>query len=437
MKILIIGGGWAGIAAAVEASERGHEVLLVEERPYLGGRARSFIDRETGHHIDNGQHVMMGCYSAFLRVLKTLGTDHLLERQQALRVGFVDNSTTKHVLDASGLPGKLGVVAGLLHLSGVRIGSRLACIALAARMALGRASGRGLTCLHFLQRQNQPDDIITRFWEPLVLATLNAPLDKASAELLVAVMKLAFLGSREDSSLLIPTCGLSDLISPLPMWLSTRGGQVRLSTSVDKLNLVEGRCTSAVLSDGAVEQVDAVVSCVPERAFGRLLDASSITTTMPSALASSPIVSVYLWYDKQWMTDELLAALGTTVQWVFNKSRIASGLVALTVSAGESIVGMPQEQIIELCDAELRALLPEVASAELQRGLVIKEKMATPLIEPRTQRATTGCLTTQVANLFVAGDWTSTGLPATIEGAARSGIAAIECVQALVQRSLP
>lgn len=430
MKILIIGGGWAGIAAAVEAAERGHDVLLVEERPYLGGRARSFIDRESGHHIDNGQHVMMGCYSAFLHVLRVLKTEHLLEPQQALSVAFVDPSTSKHVLDASALPGKLGVVMGLLRLSGVRVGSRLACVGLAIRITLGRATGKGLSCLDFLQQQGQPQDIITRFWEPLVLATLNAPIEKASAELLVAVMKLAFLGSREDSSLLIPTCGLSDLISPLPMWLSTRGGEVRLSTSVDKLNLDEGRCTSAVLSDGSVEQVDAVVSCVPERALRRLLDASSITTTMPSALASSPIVSVYLWYDKQWMTDDLLAALGTTVQWVFNKSRIASGLVALTVSAGESIVGMPQEQIIELCDSELRGLLPEVASAKLQRGLVIKEKMATPLIEPRTQRATTGCLTTHVANVFVAGDWTSTGLPATIEGAARSGIAAIDFVQA-------
>lgn len=427
MKILVIGGGWAGIAAAVEAAERGHQVLLVEERPYLGGRARSFIDRESGHHIDNGQHVMMGCYSAFLHVIETLGTVSLVEAQPALKVGFVDNSTTKHVLDAAGLPGKLGVVAGLLRLSGIGLGSRIACARLALMIAIGTATGRGLTCREFLDQQRQPQDTITRFWEPLVLATLNAPLQSASAELLVSVLKLAFLGSRKDSALLIPKSGLSDLVSPLPTWLSSCGGEVRLSTSVDRLNLVEGRCTSVVLSDGSIAEVNAVISCIPERAFRRLLDASSITIPMPSAQTSSPIVSAYLWYDNQWMSDELLAALGTTVQWVFNKRRVAPGLVAVTVSAGDAIVAMSQEQIIELCDAELRSLLPEAASARLLRGLVIKEKAATPLIGPTADRVSVRHATTAVSNLFVAGDWTSTGLPATIEGAARSGVAAIEC----------
>jgi squalene-associated FAD-dependent desaturase len=428
MKILIIGGGWAGIAAAVEAAECGHQVLLVEERPYLGGRARSFIDRESGHHIDNGQHVMMGCYSAFLHVLHVLKTDHLLEPQRALSVSFIDPSTIKHVLDASALPGKLGVVAGLLRLSGVRFGSRLACVGLAIRIALGRATGTGLTCLDFLQQQGQPDDIITRFWEPLVLATLNAPLEKASAELLVAVMRLAFLGSRDESSLLIPTCGLSDLIEPLPTWIHSHGGSVHLSTSVDRLDVQNHRCRQAILSDGSVHDVDAVVSCIPQRALGRLCDASAIEAKLPATPEASPIVSLYLWYNEQWMTDELLAALGTTVQWVFNKRRIAPGLVALTVSAGHSIVGLSQDEIIQHCDAELRRLLPEARRATLQRGLVIKEKMATPLLTPETERAHVHHLQHEIQNLALAGDWTSTGLPATIEGAARSGIAAIESV---------
>lgn len=429
MKILVIGGGWAGIAAAVEAAERGCQVLLLEERPYLGGRARSFIDRESGHHIDNGQHVMMGCYSAFLRVLRLLGTSHLLEPQRALKVGFVDTTGEKHTLDASQLPGKAGVLAGLLLLSGVRLGSRLACLRLAARIAAGRVDGKSRTCAEFLTEERQPDDIVTRFWEPLVLATLNAPIEQASAELLVAVMRLAFLGSREDSSLLIPTCGLSDLIEPLPAWMGLRGGDVRLSTSADKLVVQNGRCVQVVLSDSSVCDVDAVVSCIPQRALERLCAASGISTALPEPSAMSPIVSLYLWYDRQWMQDELLAALGTTVQWVFNKRRISPGLVALTVSAGHDIVGMSQDEIIHRCDAELRQVLPDVRSATLQRGLVIKEKMATPLLTPTTERAGSVQYAQEVSNLFIAGDWTSTGLPATIEGAARSGIAAIDCAR--------
>lgn len=429
MKILIIGGGWAGIAAAVEAAERGHQVVLVEERSYLGGRARSFIDRESGHHIDNGQHVMMGCYSAFLHVLEVLKTDHLLEPQRGLTVGFVDRSAVKHVLHGAVLPGKLGVLAGLLRLTGVRLQSRLACVRLAARIALGREDGVGLTCLEFLHQARQPADIITRFWEPLILATLNAPIDTASAELLVAVMRLAFLGSREDSSLLIPRAGLSDLIEPLPSWLGTKGGRVLLSTSVDRLVTDQGRCTHVVFSDGTQDTVDAVVCCVPQRALERLCAASGLRTALPIAPDVSPIVSVYLWYSHQWMKDDLLAAIGTTIQWVFNKQQIAPGLVALTVSAGSEIVGRPQDAIIEQCHAELLELLPEARTATLLRGLVIKEKMATPLLTPSTQRPPSTQYVQEVSNVFLAGDWTSTGLPATIEGAARSGIAAIDCAQ--------
>lgn len=426
MKILVIGGGWAGIAAAVEAAGRGHEVLLVEERGYVGGRARSFVDRDTGHHIDNGQHVMMGCYSAFLNVVRTLGTEHLLEPQHSLGVTFVDASQQKHTLDTSLLPGKLGVVAGILRLTGVRMRSRLAAIRLAISIARGSANGTGKTCAEFLRQGGQPADIVERFWEPVVLATLNAPLEAASADLLVAVMKLAFLGSSTDSALLIPTCGLSDLVDPLPSWIDQRGGRVLLHTSVDQLVIDGNSCSQVLLSNGAIESVDAIVSCVPQRALDRLCAASGIQTQLPVAPEMSPIASVYLWYDRQWMHDELLATLGTTIQWVFNKRRIAPGLVALTVSAGHAIVGTSQEEIVALCDTELRQLLPEIHDAELRKGLVIKEKTATPLLGPLTMRPSANHFTAEVSNLFVAGDWTSTGLPATIEGAARSGIAAIE-----------
>ena len=426
MKILIIGGGWAGIAAAVEAAGRGNTVLLVEERGYLGGRARSFVDRETGHHIDNGQHVMMGCYHALLNVLRTLGTQHLLEPQRSLTVTFVDASQRKHTLDTSPLPGRFGVVAGILRLTGVGVLSRIAAIRLALSIARGSTKGVGTTCAEFLRQARQPQDIIQRFWEPVVLATLNAPLETASAELLVAVMKLAFLGSSSDSALLVPSCGLSDLIEPVASWLKQRGGTVLLHTSVDRLIIENNVCTKAVLSDGSTESVDAVVSCIPQRALERLCANSGTAARLPEAPAMSPIVSVYLWYEHQWMHEELLAALGTTIQWVFNKRRIAPGLVALTVSAGHSIVGCTQEQIIALCDAELRTLLPEIGSARLLKGLVIKEKTATPLLGPNTLRPSTHQLTPCAQNLFIAGDWTATGLPATIEGAARSGIAAIE-----------
>ncbi|MCX6140806.1 MAG: hydroxysqualene dehydroxylase HpnE [Candidatus Kapabacteria bacterium] len=424
MEVLIIGGGWSGIAAAIEATQRGVRVTLVEERHYLGGRARSFTDRVSGDEIDNGQHVMMGCYRALLNVVRTLGTEHLLERQSALRVAFVDTSGQSNVLDASRLPGMAGLGLALLRLSGIKVLSRLAAVRLALRIALGRASTTGLTCAEFLRQHHQPNDVIERFWEPVVLATINAPINKASADLLVTVMRLAFLGSTQDAQLLIPMVGLSDLIRPFQKWLEERGGVCMIGTGVEALERADDRIHSVRLSNGNTIEVQSVISCIPQRALHRLLLGSDMEPLRAAATPSSPIVSVYLWYSESWMSTDFAAALGTTVQWVFDKRRIRPGLVAVTVSAGYGIVTEQADEIVSLCDRELRQLFPSMKGVELKRGVVIKEKHATPLftLEMVAVRPASTELSTVVSNLFIAGDWTDTGLPATLEGAARSGV---------------
>ncbi|MBK9181860.1 MAG: FAD-dependent oxidoreductase [Ignavibacteria bacterium] len=428
MATLVIGGGWSGIAAAMGLAMRGCEVVLVEERPYLGGRARSFVDRQSGDEIDNGQHVMMGCYHDLLRVVRELGTEHILERQKALTVAFVDPSGIHDVLDASRLPGKAGIAVGMLMLRGIGLRSRLAGLRLALRISLGSVTGKGMSCAEFLAQQSQPDDIIRRFWEPIVLATLNAPLEKASASLLVEVMRLAFLGSTTDAQLLIPTAGLSALLEPFPRWMQENNGRIMTSTSVDRLVVSDGEIRSAELSNGTSLSVDAVISAVPQRALSRLLATSELPDDLPPPPEMSPIISVYLWYDKPWMPYDFAAALGTTVQWVFDKRRTRNGLVALTVSAGHGIVAEPSEDIISLCDKELRLLFPELSSILLINGVVIKEKWATPLFTPLDDEKRVECGTPSARNLFLAGDWTRTGLPATLEGAVRSGFTASDAV---------
>jgi hypothetical protein len=179
-------------------------------------------------------------------------------------------------------------------------------------------------------------------------------------------------------------------------------------------------------------EVDRVISAVPQRALDRLLRASGIDHEFPDPPHMSPIVSVYLWYSVRWMPQDFTAALGTTVQWVFDKRRIRPGLVALTVSAGADLVGRSSDEIVQTCDAELRSLFPaELSGVGLTHGVVIKEKQATPLLTPTAvlDRAETQSLR-QVPWLAVAGDWTQTGLPATIEGAVRSGFSASGAVRA-------
>jgi squalene-associated FAD-dependent desaturase len=436
--VLVIGGGWAGISAAVDAAKRGATVVLVEERPYLGGRARSFTDKTTGEEIDNGQHLMMGCYASTLSVLRELSTDGMIHRQDALRVRFIDADGRQDLLDAGLFPGAAGVAAGIMRLRHLSTRSRLKILDLAVRLRMGRVVSADLTCENFLLRYGQTSEAITRFWEPIILATLNAPIGQAAADLLVAVMRLAFLGGAEDSKLYLPTVGLSELIAPFPSWLARHGGSVHTSTSCDEIRIENSRVTEVVLSNGQTLRPSQVVAAVPERSLTKLnaqCTMHSASSIMHSA-SYSPIISIYLWYDKAFMEETFVAALGTTTQWVFDRRRIQRsvsadvvsafpGHVALTMSAGSSLAQRPAEEIIEHCDTELRQLFRgRMEGVRRLHGLVIKEKMATPLITPRTERPVLSALHGTATNLWVAGDWTDTGLPATIEGASRSGVAA-------------
>lgn len=426
MHVVIIGAGWAGVAAAVHAVEHGARVTVIEERPYIGGRARSFPDRTTNTTIDNGQHIMMGCYREVLHVLQTLGTVDQLERQTALRVGFVDARGSHDQLDASALPGKLGVALGILRLRQLPRGARLAAMRFAIRLTLNRIDAHGRTCAELFAAYKQPALLVERLWEPIVLATMNAPIDRASAEVFCTVMRLAFLGSTEDSQLLIPRGGLSDLLATFPEWVQRNGGSVRTSVAVERLSVTSGRVTSVVLSTGEeISDVDAVVSCVPQRALMRLWSASQHEPLELDEPDQSPIVSVYLWYSAQWMTTDLMATLGTTTQWVFNKQRVAPGLVALTVSAASDLAGEEREAITAACDAELRTLFREqLNGVELLHSQVIKEKTATPVFTPRAHADRLSSDAFGIDNLRIAGDWVQTGLPATLEGAAFSGVLA-------------
>ncbi|HRK04650.1 MAG TPA: hydroxysqualene dehydroxylase HpnE [Chlorobiota bacterium] len=448
--IVVAGAGWAGISAAIHAVRRGARVTLVEERPYVGGRARSVLDKTANVMVDNGQHVMMGCYSDVLTVLNELGTTNFLERQRALQVIFAERGGTTAKLDASALPGKLGVVYGLLKMSGLSFAAKRDIIRLMVRIQRRVVQGSGRTCYELLRDEQQREAAITRFWEPVVLATLNMSVRSADADLLLTVMARAFLGSRDDAAMLIPRQGLSDLIDPIGPWLQRHGSVMQLSTSVDRLHtLPETTTTDAsthsttlrvnrvVISDGTELDVDGVILAVPRKALDRLLQNSSIPIEFPDPPAQSPIVSVYLHYDRPWMPTDFAACLGTTIQWVFDKRRQRPGTVALTVSAGDNIVAATSDDIIKLADRELRDVFSQHMSAvQLTSGLVIKEKTATPAFTPVTarQRPPGDALrnpgirrmNNAVNNVSLAGDWLDTGLPATLEGAALSGRRAVE-----------
>jgi|JI10StandDraft_1071094.scaffolds.fasta_scaffold49841_4 squalene-associated FAD-dependent desaturase len=435
-KWIIIGAGVAGISAAIGCALAGKKVVLVEQSGYLGGRARSFTDTTTGEVIDNGQHVLMGCYSSLLFALDTLGTSHLLRRQSALSVQFIDPDGRRDTLDTSHLPGKAGIVLGILNLKHVSWLSKVRALELALRMQIGSATAGSKTAREFLHYYDQTPEMIDRFWTPIILATLNASPDIASASLLLEVMRRAFFGGRRAGQLIISSVGLTELFAPLNAWLAERGGEIMLNTRIESLDIENGTIHSVTSSRGEIFAADRVISAIPPRQLLRLLPPEMQQAKEFEQVPQfqfSPIVSVYLWFDLPFFDGDFAAMLGTKTQWIFNRRRLAQATkeaisaypehLSLTVSAGDEFVDIPADVVVESCLKELRAAFPKARKATLLASKVIKEKsatfLATPEIEPIRPKPET-----PIPNLFLAGDWTATGLPATLEGASQSGFSA-------------
>ena len=423
---IVIGGGWAGISAAVALAEKGEPPLLLESRPFLGGRARSFFHEESGEEIDNGQHLMMGCYSATLALLRTLGTDHLVEVDPSLSVEFRGSEGVSRLHAPSRLPAPLDVLAGMLRFDGLSIAERAALVRLGIRARAGEPES-GDSAGAWLRRNRQSERLIATIWEPLIVATMNTAPKDASAELFLYLLRLSFLRGGEDASLAFPRVGLSELIAPFTDWLQQRGGAVRCGEGVTDVERRDG--IWEVRTREGRYRTDHLVSALPWRVFGRLFGKKMPEGRTPEPSPQhNPILSLYLWFDRPLEeVPRFCALLGTEVEWVFNRRKILDssqgeprhpGLLCCVTS---NTPGWDRERI-ERAVAEVRQRVPEIGNARLVRHLAIHEKQATfaatPILDalrPKPGHHTPG--------LSICGDWTDTGLPGTIEGAVRSGAA--------------
>lgn len=428
-QVLILGAGVAGISATLHCIDKGMKPLLIESTQNIGGRARSFIDRVSGDVIDNGQHVMMGCYASFFEVLQTIGTMHRLKKQSVLTIPFHFPDGTRDLLHAKGIGninGPLGMALGLLRLSFLSSKDKRSVLLFALRLKLGLCKPGSMTALELLLSESQSSGIIDMVWTPVILATMNGKPNEVSAKIFISVMQLAFFGSGDSSSLYIPQCGLSELFEPFPEWLANHGGTMLQSNGVESIAIENGGIKGVTLHDGSFIECGRIISAIPPHALLKILPDSISSTEFFAPLNDirySPIVSLYLWFDKSFPNIDLAAIMESSTQWVFRKTTSLSdghSLLALTISAGDDVVAMSTEEIALTCSNEIRTCFPEMFDARLMHWKVIKERMATVLIDPDTE-IKRPYQQTPIKGLCIAGDWTNTGLPATLEGAALSG----------------
>lgn len=436
-EAVIIGGGLAGLAAAVRLSEHGIPVRLLERRSFAGGRAYSFQDRITGDSIDNGQHLMMGCYHHTLDFLERIGTLDRLSFQDDPRVDFVHEREGRSSFACPPLPAPLHLLGGLAGLGSVTWRDKIG--ALRVGLALKNLNGdserlAGITVRQWLDSLGQSDRIQRRFWNIIALATINELPEVASADMFVRVLDQAFMHGRQDSTMVISKVGLSDLyVDAARNFIESRGGQLSLNSDVTGIELEDGRCVALRLRNGEILHPDFVISAVPYFALRRMIDpqVQAVSPSLKSLhhFTSAPIVSINLWYDRPVTDLRFTGLLDSPVEWVFNRSAIAGTPdkspqhLALIISGAHRAARLSKESLIRLAVDEMNRFFP--AAGTPRHAFVIREIDATISHGVGVAQLRPPCVT-EFDNFLLAGDWTATGLPATIEGAVQSGHVAAE-----------
>jgi squalene-associated FAD-dependent desaturase len=431
--VAIAGGGLAGLAAGCALAEAGFRVTLFERRPYLGGRASSYQHPGTGEIVDNCQHVLLGCCTNLIDFYRRTGVDGKIRWYGKLT--FLEPGGRASVIGPSALPAPLHTAPAFL---------RAACLNFSDKLAIGRAmialapsapADRGESFLDWLKRHGQTAQAIERFWKTILVSALNEDLDRVSVPYAAQVVRESFLKSAAAGRMGIPTVPLTELYGAAGDYIRARGGEMKFRAGVESF-VVRGSEVS-VVANGQEQNFDFLVLAVSFDVLGRMLPDGPEAAPLAAMLGqftSSPITGIHLWFDREISELDHAILLDRTIQWMFHKSRFIEGrekgsgsYVELVVSCSRSLVEKSKAEIVEIAMKELREFFPGARAANLLKSTVIKEVNATysprPGIDQYRPQPETGW-----PRVFLAGDWTATGWPATMEGAVRSGYLAAEAL---------
>ncbi len=460
--MIVIGGGLAGLAAGVALAESGWCVRLFEQRPFLGGRATSYVLPD-GETVDNCQHVTLGCCTNLEDFYRRIGAAGKIKFFD--RLLFVDPQGRRGEMQAGFLPAPFHLTASFATFAPLNLLDKLSIAR--AMLDILQTHGNptdlqekgGISMLEWLRRRGQTKRAIERFWRVVLVSALDEELDRTDARFGVDVFWKAFLSNGTGYRIGMPVVPLANLYDGCKSEIERCGGEVILRAPVRGLKMENGELAGVRFDEGREESADAYVFAVPHTALAELLP-QSVKQSDPSLsnldkIKVAPITGVHFWFDRPVMKEPFVTLLDTTTQWIFNKTALygdssgkaktapAGQYLQLVISASYDLLEKPRQEIIDLCLGEVRKALPAARNAELLKATVIKEAAATFSPEPGVDRWRPK-QQTSVPRLFLAGDWTDTGWPATMEGAVRSGYLAAEALlrsegtpRAFLQPDLP
>ena len=440
-RVVVLGGGLAGLSAARSLVEADYHVTLVEKRPFLGGRAYSFYYRDADCEVDCGQHVFAGCCTYYIDFIQAIGAYGDSSLQDCLNVEIVQNGK-KGRLSSTPTLGPLHLIPSFVKYPHLGIGDkfRVAYGMCRAGLINRRRKSRSLDSEPFydwLKRHFQSDRAIENFWNLIILPALNDDVRDVSADMALKMIREGLLKRPRDSAIGYARIGLSSLVGlPCQRFIEDRGGSVLLRKSASSFLFDNGRVCSVKFSDGSILKADAYVSALPYEVMLDRLPTELATDPFFASVAgleSAPIVNVHLWYDMRVMNEPFVAFLDSPIQWVFNRSLIQGDesspgqYVCISISGAWKFMDCPKNELRELFVEEMKRLFPLARSATVQKSLIIKQRDATFRSAPGAGSRRPSQVT-PIPNLFLAGDWTDTDWPSTMEGAVRSGVYAANAV---------
>jgi hydroxysqualene dehydroxylase len=422
MRIAVIGGGLAGLSAAIECADSGAGVTLYESRSRLGGATFSF--ERNGLELDNGQHVALRCCTAYLGFLRRIGVENLLPLQRRLHVPILREGKSPALIARNGLPTPLHLAKTMLLYAPLTIRERLAAALAATQIKRLDPEDPRLdeqTFADWLRAHHQSENAIDTLWNLIALPTLNLPADQASLAAAVKVFRTGLLDSAEACDIGVPAVPFRRLhAEPAAAALEQAGGRIVMSTPIQSVT-----ADRRLVFDGGADHADAVILAVPHESAPELAPPGALDADALEALGTSPIVNLHIHYDRRVLNDPVAAAIDSPVQWIFDRTA-ASGaqngqLVAVSLSNAVEEIGVSVAELRARYVPALERLLPAARGAEVIDFAVTHEPRATFRAAPGSRKLRPTAHTA-VPGVYLAGAWTDTGWPATMEGAVRSGL---------------
>jgi squalene-associated FAD-dependent desaturase len=423
-KCLVIGGGLAGLSASVFLNKAGYKVTLIEASPKLGGRAYSF--NWNNLVIDNGQHLMMGCYKNTIDFLRITGGFDKVSFGKSLKMLFVQYGGRISELNAPSQLYPLNLAWAMLRFQAFNLSDRLRILYLFLKLpTLKAADFRYVNIEQWLKKMSQPAKVINTFWNLLAVSMLNTDIDSASAGVFINVLKTLFLGGRNNSTILLPQGGLSEIFADkAEEYLLKSHCEIKKSEKIIDLIADKEKIKKIITNRQEYNDFDFIVSAIPINSIMKILPPEIVAENIITDLKYSPIVNVHIKLNENPFSEEYYGLLDSKIHWVFNKG----SHINIVISGAENLLEMDNKLIMELVCTELENHFPCFYEKQIDDFIVIKEKKAT-FMSTDSNLDIRKKIKPVWKNLIFAGDWINTGLPSTIESAITSGKQALELIK--------